>query len=497
MGIIIRQSVKATIINYIGTIIGFITTIFVVTKFLKPEEIGLTKVIYEVAALVAGFAQLGTSASAMRFFPYFKDPNNNNNGFFFYLIVTPCIGFVIFISIFLLLRESITLFFTKNSDLFADYYVWVIPLIVFLLFGSVLDVYSNVMLRIVIPKFIREVGVRILLLVLYLLYAFHYLNLDGLVGGFVLIYGLAMLSSFFYVAHIGGTSLRHDFSFINKPLRIKILKYTLFLIAGALSGNIMGQLDIFMVSSQMGFSFAGIYTIALYMAAMIEMPARSITSISSPLAAAALKDGNFHAANLLYKKVALHQFLAASSIFLFIWINIDNIFAIIPNGSVYSEGKWVVFFIALSKLIAVSFAFGVTLISFSRYYYWGLFFTFFLTLLTIVTNYLLIPIWGMTGAALATLFTCIVSYFLQQWIVLKKVKGNPYSIGFLKQILLILFLFGLNELLPQIDFNLILNILYRSVIIGIIWLVLTYYLKISDEICNMMDGILFKLHVRK
>lgn len=40
---------------------------FVVTKFLLPEEIGLTKVIYEAAALISGLAQLGTSASAMRF----------------------------------------------------------------------------------------------------------------------------------------------------------------------------------------------------------------------------------------------------------------------------------------------------------------------------------------------------------------------------------------------------------------------------------------------
>ena len=83
MGIVIRQSIKATIVNYVGAFLGFVTTVFVMTRFLKPEEIGLTKVIYEVAALVAGFAQLGTSASAMRFFPYFKNPEKNHNGFFF------------------------------------------------------------------------------------------------------------------------------------------------------------------------------------------------------------------------------------------------------------------------------------------------------------------------------------------------------------------------------------------------------------------------------
>lgn len=97
MGIVIRQSIKGTFVNYVGAFIGFLTTMFVVTKFLKPEEIGLTKVIYEVSFLFASLAQLGTSASAMRFFPYFRDPEKNNNGFFFYLLLMPSVGTVIFL----------------------------------------------------------------------------------------------------------------------------------------------------------------------------------------------------------------------------------------------------------------------------------------------------------------------------------------------------------------------------------------------------------------
>ena len=79
MGVIIRQSIRATVFNYLGAFIGFLTTFFILTKFLEPEVIGLTKVMYEIAALIAGFAQLGTSASAMRFFPYFKNPENQHN----------------------------------------------------------------------------------------------------------------------------------------------------------------------------------------------------------------------------------------------------------------------------------------------------------------------------------------------------------------------------------------------------------------------------------
>lgn len=487
MGIIIRQSIKATLINYVGAFIGFLTTMFVVTKFLKPEEIGLTKVLYEAAFFISGLAQLGTTASAMRFFPYFKDPLRKNNGFFFYLMLLPSIGIVIFLSLFWLLKEPVIAFFGEKSPLFVEYSNWIIPLFVFLVYWGVLEVYANLLMRIVIPRAIREIGLRILLLGVYLLYAFHYLDLTGLVIAYVLIYGMVMVLTYFYVSSIGSVSLKHDFSFIDAGLRRKIIKYSLFLIVGALGGNIISQLDLFMISSKMGLSYAGIYTIAFYMAAVIEMPARSITSISSPLAAAALKEGDFKRANELYKKVSLHQLLAGSTIFLFIWININNIFAIIPNGDVYAAGKWVILFLAMSKLLIMTLNFGGTLISFSRYYYWGLYFTFFLTGLTIFTNYLLIPRLGMTGAALATLITCVISYSWQQWIVLKKIRGNPYTLAMLKQISLILLLLLIDRFLPVWTGSPFLDLVYRTVIIGIGWIFLTYTFRISEELSQLME----------
>lgn len=487
MGIIIRQSIKGTIVNYVGAFIGFLTTMFVLTKFLQPEEIGLTRVIYEAALLMCGFAQLGTSASAIRFFPYFRNPGNRNNGFFFYLLMMPCIGGALFTGIYFLLRGPISDFFGRNSQLFVDYYNWVAPLMFFLLFWAIFETYSNLYMRIVVPKFIREIAVRIMLLVAYLLYAFGYLSLNGLVFAIIIVYATAMLLTLYYVSRIAPLSLKHDFSLVDKPLRKKILKYTLFLIIGALSGNIIGQLDLFMVSSEMGLDFAGIYTVAFYMAAIIEMPARSITAIASPLASVALKEEDWAQANKLYKTVSLHQLIAGSTIFLLIWINIDNIFAIIPNGTIYQEGKWVVFFIGISKLVSVTLGFGGALILFSRYYYWGLYFTFLLTGLTIYTNYLLIPIFGVSGAAVASLITCVISYSWQQWIVVKKIKCNPYSIGTLKQIGLILLLFVCNALLPRWSDNPFVDLCYRTILIGLLWLFLTYYFRVSDEVCRLMD----------
>jgi len=196
----------------------------------------------------------------------------------------------------------------------------------------------------------------------------------------------------------------------------------------------------------------------------------------------------------LYKKVSLHQLIAGGLIFMLIWINIDNIFAIIPNGDYYAVGKWVVFFIALSRILSVTFNFGDTLISYSKYYYWTLFFTVFITMTGIASNLLLIPIMDITGAALATFITYILAYTVQQWIVLWKIKGNPFSKGIFIFIILILILFGINYLLPKWSPNPFVDGIYRTSIIGVITLISVYKLKISEEITNIFNKILHKNH---
>ncbi|MBR2167875.1 MAG: oligosaccharide flippase family protein, partial [Paludibacteraceae bacterium] len=70
MGQIAKQSFRDTVVTYLGVAIGFVTTFFVITRFLSAEEIGLARVLIDAAVLFVGLAQLGTNASIVRFFPY-------------------------------------------------------------------------------------------------------------------------------------------------------------------------------------------------------------------------------------------------------------------------------------------------------------------------------------------------------------------------------------------------------------------------------------------
>ena len=62
MGVIIRQSLKGTFVNYVGVLLGIFVQFYIVAKYLDPEVIGLSKVVYEVAFLLSTLALMGSGS---------------------------------------------------------------------------------------------------------------------------------------------------------------------------------------------------------------------------------------------------------------------------------------------------------------------------------------------------------------------------------------------------------------------------------------------------
>lgn len=509
MGIVVRQSIKGTIMNYLGVLVGFITTFFIVTKYLTTEEVGLTRVLVDASILLSSLAQLGTSTSAMRYYPHFKDEKEKDHGFFGWSVIIPLVGFIFFTILFLVFKRPVVNYFSQNSSLFVDYIYFVIPMAFFMMYLLVFETNSNLLMRIVIPKFIREVGIRLMTLAIYLMYAFDVLNLDGMVMALCLTYGIATILNIIYLFSLKRISFKIQPSYVSDWLRKDFVFYTLFLIATSLAGNLIPVLNTFFVSGKLGLAVAGINTIAVYIASMVEIPYRSLAAISRPQISQGMKDNDMNVVNDLVKNVSIHQFLASTFIFFLIWINIDLVYTLIPNGDVYDEAVMVVFILSLVKIVNTSLNVGATVLSYSKYYYYSLLFTVILTVTAIYMNIKLIPLWGMNGAALASLVSYIVYYLFLLTFVNVKVKVNPFSMRELYTFLIIFMLFVINylfqkyiskylislfsvELLGQI-----LDSVVRTSLFSILGIVTIYKFKISKQVNDIIDKFLSLIKLTK
>ena len=501
MGIIARQSIKGALANYIGVFIGFLTTFFVLTNCLTQEEIGLTRVMVDAALLFSGLAQLGTNSSIIRFYPYFKDPEKRDHGFFGWTILLPFIGFTIFTICFFVFKENIIHIYSERSPLIVDYFYLLLPLTFFALYQSVFEINASVLLRITVPKIIREIGIRLFNLVAYILYGADLISLDMFVILFCSAYGIATLLNFFYLISLGKISFKIDFKFVDRKFLKEICQYTLFMTATVLAGNI-ALINSLFLGAKASLALAGIYTIASYIANVIEIPYRSLGAISQPMIAQAMKDHDRPEVNRLCKQVSLHQFLISSLLFYFIWINLAALFAIIPNGEDYVSGMGVVFFLGLAKIINSSFCISSNVLNYSRYYMLALPLIAILTLSAIFLNNYLIPLWGLNGSACATLFAYLIYFVLLLSLIQWKLKVNLFSRGQLTIIAIVLILFGIDYLwqlgvthLFQLDsiIALLINSVIKSILFALLAATAIYKLKISLPVNAIIDKFLTKI----
>lgn len=500
MGIIARQSIKGAIANYVGVAIGFFVSFFVLTRFLTQEEVGLTRVMVDAAMLFSSLAQFGTNSSVVKFFPYFND-GRSCHGVFGWSLLLPAIGFTLVSLAVLFFRDPLLEVYSDNAPLLADYF-YLLPMLTFYaLYMTVFETNASVLMRITVPKLVREVGVRVFNLGAYLLYGFDWVSLDVFVWLFCGSYGVAMLLNFIYLLKISSFNLgifKLDRSFLTRAKVVEILRYSLYMTVMVLAANIPLFNSLFL-GAKAGLALTGVYTIASYVANVVEVPYRSLGAIARPVIAVAVKEDNWNEVNRLGKQVSLHQMLASLLIFYFIWINLDALFAVIPNGADYAGGVGVVLLLGLSKVVNSSLSIATDILNYSRYYFWGLPFVVLLTATAIFFNSTLIDSMGISGAACATLLAYLVYNVVLLLYLGRQLKVSVFSFGQLKMLIVFIVLMLLDYswkcwINPVMSFPIVAAAVVKTVVLGAVALGAVYGWRISTTVNLMVQGV---IHLKK
>lgn len=467
-----HESFWGTIVTYVGVTLGFITTFFVLTHYLSPEEVGLTRLLFEVATLLSGFCLVGLSTSISRYFPYFRNDRSTNrivhHGFWRYVCLIALSGCIVFVPLYYLFSDSLLALFARNSELFVEYYYLVVPIAMSIVFWTISELYSIQLLRLVAPRIIRELVLRILLLAVYLIYAFTHISRTSFLWLFVGCYTVCMLLSLLYLRRVTSLSWRHTPGFVSQELQESFMRYTALALLSTVGTTLAGRMDLFMLAAidQEGLVSAAVFSVAFFMITIMDIPTRAIISIATPLLSETMKGGKYTRAKELYQRISFYQLASASIVFVILWTNMDNIFAIMPGGADYIGAKPVFFVLGLSKLIEVTFTASHPIVHSSRFYHWNIYYTLLLILVSFVANLYLIPKLGTVGAALATLLTSTLGYSLQQGLLYRTLGIHPLSARLLWALLVATTLWGVNALLPNLG-NTWLDLGLRSALLAL------------------------------
>ncbi len=130
-----------------------------------------------------------------------------------------------------------------------------------------------------------------------------------------------------------------------------------------------------------------------------------------------------------------------------------------------------------------------TIILTSVNYRYSTYFVLLYSILAILLNYILIPVYGITGAALAFLIANLLYSTVKFLYIFYNYGMNPYNGKFVVLILITAICIFICFQIPQMK-NLILDIFIRSTLMILLFGSLTYFLNVSEDINSTLTHLI-------
>ena len=433
MGVVQKDAIKTTVLSFIGLSLGYVNKAILFIALLTVEQVGLMNLVITVGLLFAQLSNLGSIYSTWRFFPFFRNAEKNHYGFLLMNMLIVSIGICFFTLLILLFRGSIVDYYSEKSKLFTYYYLWIIPLgianIFFLLFESYLrGLYKNV-----IPVFLQEIFLRVLIFILLLLLAGKVIDFNQFFIAHALVYFIPCILLMIYLIRL--KELKFSLKSITVPRRFRkiLVTFSLMSYLNTLATLLVISMDAMMIASYLGLEATGVYTTIIYLTSALMVPYRSIVRVSSTLVAKYWQAKDMVGMQDIYQKSSSIGLIIGLLGFLVIFLPINELFSFIPA---YKSGVNVFVILMVGKIFDMYSGLNGTIFSTSKKFRYDLIFTIILCSLVYGLNKLLIPIYGIDGAAISTSFAYIAYNVLRCFFVYYLFGLQPFNLKQVKLIIL-------------------------------------------------------------
>ena len=490
MGIVIKQSIKNTIITFIGFAIGGINNIYMYPVFLGKDYLGLTNYILSAASILYPIMSFGIQNTLIKFFNENNKTEAELSSYISYMLLLPLLIVIPFFGLFYLFYDNIALYESSKNAIVYDF-VWEIPIIaLFIGYFEIFYAWLRAHMKSVFGSFVKEVFVRILITLSLFAVYFKWISLSEFIHSLVLVYGISLLVIIYYANKVKPIQLNKKFPKNTKSIFV----FTILILFSASVANMLLDIDKYMINQFLKIENIAFYSMAVYLAMVISVPQRAMHQITYPITAKLISENKWEELNELYKKSSVTLQVIGGLIYIGILVNIKQIYELLPDEG-YDNGLFVVFTIGLSKYFDVILGNNNSIIFNSKYYKMVLLLGVLLVFVIVGLNLIFIPKYGINGAALATLIAIGLYSLAKLFFVVLKMKLFPFTKNTIVALVITIVSFGLFYYW-DFSFHPFVNIILKSILVSLFYVGLSYYLKISSDI-NFVINSVFKRILKK
>jgi O-antigen/teichoic acid export membrane protein len=488
LGTIARQSTKNFLWSNLGIIIGSIYTLAIVPKAFNshPEYWGLIQLLLYYSQILMSVVILSIPTIILRYYPQFSQQGKKNEFFsasLYLLLISSFFVSVIFGLIGKPLGKS-----SADDELYARFYWLIIPVLIFSVLFEFYAAWSKARLKSTVPNFLKESFLKLWSFAVILLYFYQVVGYHLFLMLYFSAYAVQVYLIWWYTNKTEKITIIPDFGVIRKTYSRSILSFMGFNILGTATYVLMYKIDILMIGKMQGLEYVSYYSVALAIIAFIQLPEKSISAISVPSLSHFLNNNDMDNIKNLYKKTSLNQFILSAFIFSCVWININSVTLYL--GEKFGNIEYVILFLGLAKLVDVVTGLNGPLISMSQHYKIAFWLQILLVILLFTSNLILIPIYGINGAAFGSFLSICIYNIIKTIYVHNKYKIWPFTWSTVGAIIIAGMSLVLIKWIPDHP-NFWLDLMIKSIVYTILYFILIIGFRISEDI-NSIQKHIFK-----
>jgi O-antigen/teichoic acid export membrane protein len=430
LGIIQKQASKTTLISFVGMGFAAITRL-AMPIVLHPAQIGLLGLLDLFSGYFVMIFNFGYNLILNKLFPKYRDDINGHSGFLILGILLSALGVLIGSAIYYL-TEDYLLANQSNHDgaeLIRPFAFLIPILFIFRILFLNIDGYVRMLMNTIIGTFLESFLTKILLFVVLVLFAKSVFNFEYFVYAYSFLLALPGAVIVIYAFKKTNKISLPKANIFDKKNNFNSL--VLFGVISSASASIILYTDTFMLYKMIPVNpeaVIGVYLTMLFAANLINIPSRNLNKISAVLLAESWRTNDLKNIQEIYTKSCVNLLVIGVYLFVIGWACLDPVLSFMKPE--YEMGKYVFFFLGLSKVIELGTGVNTMIIETSEKYRLNTYFNIVLIFLVVGLNYIFIRNYGIIGAA-STSFIAVSLINIAKAIVLNRFyKLKPFTKGF-------------------------------------------------------------------
>jgi O-antigen/teichoic acid export membrane protein len=486
-----KQAILSSILVYIGFFIGAINTYFFTKQGLfTPEQFGLTRIFYDLGQNIYIFASLGLIPLVYKFYPYYKTnlPRHKID----LLTWTMCgtlIGFVMVMVCGFLVEPLVVKKFIQRSPLILEYYYYIYIFGFGMLFFSVLEAYCWSLGKSVYTNFLKETGMRAVVLMFIVVYYFGWVSFHTFVALFTFVYFVIFVATLIYLIRLKEFYLVFTPSTVTRRFKKKMVGMATLIYGGMTIQVIAQTIDTLIIASLRGLVLTGVFSLAQYAANLVQVPQRSMQSVTTGVLSQAWKDKNLVEINRIYHRTSINLLLMALFIFGNLWLNVQEGLQVLNIQADYQAAIAVIFILGLTRIIDAGTGVNGTIIATSVYWRFDFISGVIMLGVRIPLTYVLIKYNGIIGAAYAELFSFTLYNAIRFEFLRRKFSMQPFTRNTVYALAIAAVGYALCYLLLG-SLQGWTGIILKTLLFSIVMIAGVFYLKVTPDAMQLWDKLL-------